>query len=164
VPIDWAYLLNDFNGRIGRQVFWIAMGAIFALNFLACYVARQIGGDRLSAIVDLLFTYPEFAIAIKRGRDRNMPVWLLGAFFAANALLDLLDVLGWSGTADRPGLLSTVIATPFTVLGLGLLADLGFRRATPPFSMLQFILILVAIVLALAILGVLIQLGGRSFP
>ena len=34
-------------------------------------------GDRLSAIVDLAFTYPEFAVAVKRGHDRNMPLWLV---------------------------------------------------------------------------------------
>ena len=64
------------------------------------FIAEQIQGDRLSAIVDLAFTYPEFAIAVKRGHDRNMPLWLIGAFFAASVLLDLLTVLGLAGTDD----------------------------------------------------------------
>jgi uncharacterized membrane protein YhaH (DUF805 family) len=128
--MNWAYLLNGFHGRIGRQTFWIAMGAITVTNVLACLVAGQIEGERLSAIVDLAFTYPEFAIALKRAHDRGLPVWLLIIFFTANGVLDLLDVLGWGGSADQPSMLSLAIAIPFTVFGLALLIELGFRRGT----------------------------------
>ncbi len=128
--MDWAYLLNGFHGRIGRQTFWIAMGAVVAAEIVGHLVADQIEGDRLGAIVDLAFTYPEFAIAVKRGHDRNMPVWLLGVFFGAGALLDLLTVLGWDVINDEPSMLSLVIAVPFTVIGLALLVELGFRRGT----------------------------------
>jgi len=128
--MDWAYLLNSFEGRIGRKTFWLAMGAVFALNVVAWYVAEQIQGDRLGAIVDLAFTYPEFAIAAKRAHDRNMPLWLLIAFFTANGVLDLLDVLGLAGTNEEPSVLSLFIAVPFTVLGLALLVELGFRKGT----------------------------------
>jgi uncharacterized membrane protein YhaH (DUF805 family) len=128
--MDWAYLLNSFHGRIGRQTFWIAMGVVAAAEIVGHLVANQIEGDRLGAIVDLAFTYPEFAIAVKRGHDRNMPVWLLGVFFGAGALLDLLTVLGWAGSDDEPSMLSLLIAVPFTVVGLALLVELGFRRGT----------------------------------
>jgi uncharacterized membrane protein YhaH (DUF805 family) len=128
--MDWDYLLNNFEGRIGRKTFWIAMGTVFAVNVLAWGIAEQIEGDRLGAIVDLAFTYPEFAIAVKRGHDRNMPLWLLVVFFAANAVLDLLDVLGWAGTNDEPSALSLAIAVPFTIFGIALLVELGFRKGT----------------------------------
>jgi len=128
--MDWGYLLNGFHGRIGRQAFWIAMVAVVVINVLACFVANQIAGERLSAIVDLAFTYPEFAIAVKRGYDRDLPVWLIAAFFVANGALDLLDVLGWSGNPDDLSMLSLAIAVPFTVLALALLVELGFRRGT----------------------------------
>jgi len=128
--MDWLYLLNSFEGRIGRQTFWIAMGAVAVVNVLACYVAQEIAGDRLSAIIDLAFTYPEFAIAAKRCRDRNLPLWLLAIFFVANGLLDLLSVIGWAGTSDEPSMVSLVIALPFTVFGIALLVELGFRRGT----------------------------------
>ena len=128
--MDWVYLLNGFHGRIGRQTFWIAMGVVAAAEIVGHLVANQIEGDRLGAIVDLAFTYPEFAIAVKRGHDRNLPVWLLGVFFGAGALLDLVTVLGWAGSDDEPSMLSLVIAVPFTVIGLALLVELGFRRGT----------------------------------
>ena len=128
--MDWAYLLNGFHGRIGRQTFWIAMGVVAAAEILGHLVANVIEGDRLGAIVDLAFTYPEFAIAVKRGHDRNLPVWLLGVFFGAGALLDLLTVLGWAGSDEEPSMVSLAIAVPFTVVGLALLVELGFRRGT----------------------------------
>ncbi len=128
--MDWAHLLNGFHGRIGRQTFWIAMAVLAVGEIFGHLIAEEIQGDRLGAIVDLAFTYPEFAVAIKRAHDRNMPVWLPGAFFAASAMLDLFTVLGWAGSDEAPSMLSLVIAVPFTVLGLALLVELGFRKGT----------------------------------
>ncbi len=128
--MDWAYLLNSFDGRIGRQTFWIAFGVVMVAEIFGHFIAEQIQGDRLSAIVDLAFTYPEFAIAAKRGQDRNMPLWLIGAFFAAGVLLDLLTVLDLAGTDEAPSAIALIIAVPFTVLGLVLLVELGFRKGT----------------------------------
>ena len=129
--MDWVYLLNSFDGRIGRKPFWIAFGVAAVANVVACYVAQQIDGNRLSAIVDLAFTYPQFAIAAKRAHDRDLPIWLLIVFFAANAVLDLFDVLGLSGSGDDPSMMSLAVALPFTVLGIALLIELGFRKGTP---------------------------------
>jgi uncharacterized membrane protein YhaH (DUF805 family) len=127
---DWRYLLDAFHGRIGRQTFWIALVLVLIANMLACYVAQQIGGDKLNAIVDLVFTYPEFAIAVKRGNDRNMPLWPIAIFFAGSVLLDLIAVLGLAGTSEQPSTLSYAITVPFTLLGIGLLVELGFRKGT----------------------------------
>jgi uncharacterized membrane protein YhaH (DUF805 family) len=128
--MDWRYLLDAFHGRIGRQTFWLALGAVLAVNIVACYAAQQIGGDKLNAVVDLIFTYPEFAIAVKRGNDRNMPLWPIAIFFAGSVLLDFLAVLDLTGTDEAPSTLSFAIAVPFTILGLGLLVELGFRKGT----------------------------------
>ncbi len=128
--MDWAYLFNSFDGRIGRRTFWIAILALAVAETAGHLIAETLQGDRLSAIVDLAFTYPVFAVAAKRGHDRNMPVWLPGGFFAAGALLDLLTVLGWAGTDEAPSALALAIAVPFTVLGLALLVELGFRKGT----------------------------------
>jgi uncharacterized membrane protein YhaH (DUF805 family) len=128
--MDWAYLFNSFDGRIGRKTFWIAMAVLTVAELFGHLIAETIQGDRLSAIVDLAFTYPEFAVALKRGHDRNLPLWLLIAFFGASAVLDLLTVLEMTGTEDEPNVLSLLIVVPFTVLGVALLVELGFRRGT----------------------------------
>jgi uncharacterized membrane protein YhaH (DUF805 family) len=128
--MDWLYLFNSFHGRIGRQTFWFAFIIVLIVEFIGHYVAEQLQGDRLSAIVDLAFTYPEFAVTIKRAHDRNMPDWVLIAFFAAGAFLDLLMVLGFAGTDENPSLISLAVAIPFSVLALALLVELGCRKGT----------------------------------
>ncbi|HTZ03935.1 MAG TPA: DUF805 domain-containing protein [Xanthobacteraceae bacterium] len=128
--MDWAYLYNTFEGRISRQTFWIGVVVLLVAELVAHVLAEEIQGDRLSAIVDLAFAYPEFALCLKRAHDRNLPLWLLIAFFFASALLDFLTVLEMTGTDDQPNLASIAIALPFTVLALVLLVELGFRRGT----------------------------------
>jgi|SRR5215470_3470144 len=128
--MDWWYLLTGFEGRISRKPYWIALLAVVAVEIAAHVVAYQIEGDRLSAIVDLAFSYPEFAILAKRGHDRDIPTWIPGLFFAISVLLDFLTVIGLGGTRDQPSTLALVIALPWMAFGLALLADLGLRRGT----------------------------------
>jgi uncharacterized membrane protein YhaH (DUF805 family) len=129
--MDWVFLYNSFEGRIGRQTFWIAVLILSVVEVAAHFIAEQMQGDRLSAIVDLAFVYPEFAVAVKRAHDRDMPILFLIVFFAASAVLDLLTVLQMTGTDDQPTMISVLIAVPFTILALFLLVELGFRRGTP---------------------------------
>jgi uncharacterized membrane protein YhaH (DUF805 family) len=128
--MDWAYLLNSFEGRISRKTFWIGMAVLVSAEILGHLVAQTLQGDRLSAIVDLAFTYPEIAIATKRAHDRDLPIWILIVFFGGGAMLDLLTVLQLTGSDEQPSGLSLVIAVPFTVLLVALLIELGFRRGT----------------------------------
>jgi uncharacterized membrane protein YhaH (DUF805 family) len=128
--MDWVYLLSSFEGRISRKTFWIAIAALIAAELAGYLIAQALQGDRLSAIVDLAFVYPEFAIAAKRAHDRDLPIWILIIFFGGGAVLDLLTVLELSGGTDQPSLMSLMIAVPFTVLLVALLIELGFRRGT----------------------------------
>jgi uncharacterized membrane protein YhaH (DUF805 family) len=128
--MDWFYLLNSFDGRISRQTFWIGIAVLLVAEIAAHLAAEAIQGDRLSAIVDLAFTYPEFAIAAKRAHDRDLPIWILIVFFGGGAVLDLLTVLDLTGSTEQPSVLSLFIAVPFTVLLVALMIELGLRRGT----------------------------------
>jgi uncharacterized membrane protein YhaH (DUF805 family) len=128
--MNWVYLLNSFEGRISRQTFWIGIAALVVAEILAHFAAEVLEGDRLSAIIDLAFTYPEFAIAAKRAHDRDLPIWILIVFFGGGAVLDLLTVLQLTGSSEQPSALSLFIAVPFTVLLVALLIELGLRRGT----------------------------------
>jgi len=128
--MDWAYLLSSFEGRISRQTFWIGIAVLLVAEIAAHLAAEAIQGDRLSAIVDLAFTYPEFAIAAKRAHDRDLPIWILIVFFGGGAVLDLLTVLDLTGSTEQPSVLSLFIAVPFTVLLVALMIELGLRRGT----------------------------------
>jgi uncharacterized membrane protein YhaH (DUF805 family) len=128
--MDWVYLLTRFDGRIGRQTFWTGIAVLLVAEIAAHLAAEAIQGDRLSAIIDLAFTYPEFAVAAKRANDRELPIWILIVFFGGGALLDLLTVMNLTGSTEQPSLLSLFIAVPFTVLLVALMIELGFRRGT----------------------------------
>jgi uncharacterized membrane protein YhaH (DUF805 family) len=128
--MDWVYLLNSFEGRISRQTFWIGIAVLLVAEITAHLAAEAIQGDRLSAIIDLAFTYPEFAIATKRAHDRDLPIWILIVFFGGGAVLDLLTVLDLTGSTEQPSVLSLFIAVPFTVLLVALMIELGLRRGT----------------------------------
>ncbi len=120
--MDWRYLLDSFDGRIGRKTFWIAMGVVGVAECAGVPRRQHIQGDKLNAIVDLVFNYPEFAIAVKRGHDRNLPIWLLSAFLRRQRAARPVHGarLGRHRRRSRASL-ALVIAVPFTVLGLALL-------------------------------------------
>jgi len=128
--MDWVYLFSSFEGRISRKTFWIGIAVLIVAELPVYLIAEALQGDRLSAIADLAFIYPEFAIAVKRAHDRDLPIWILVAFFGGEAVLDLLTVLEMSGSSEQPSVMSLFIAVPFTVLLVALLIELGFRRGT----------------------------------
>ncbi len=138
MPMDWAYLFNSFDGRIGRQTFWIGNGRVLTVaeTSSAMFIAEADPRRRLSAIVDLAFTYPEFAVARQtRPTTAICRFGCLIVFFCAGAVLDLLTVLELTGTDDEPAMLSLAIAVPFTVFGLVLAGRAWLpprhRRAEP---------------------------------
>ncbi len=129
--LDWKYLLTSFDGRIPRRHFWIALGALVVIEILCHLIANRIQGERLGAIVDLAFLYPEFAITAKRAHDRNIRTLVPSLFFAGAVLLDFLIILGLSGPSEQPTTLFLIVGIPVGLFGLALLIDLGFRRGTP---------------------------------
>jgi uncharacterized membrane protein YhaH (DUF805 family) len=129
--MDWAYgiyLFASFHGRINREPFWIAYGILAAIEIATQWPAYGIESERLKAVFDLALTYPEFAVAVKRANDRNLPPWVVGLFFAVNVALDLFILLTGNFDTDNP--FNEVIVYPLGLLALILLIELGFRRGT----------------------------------
>src|ERR1700730_8790496 len=124
----WIYVFTSFNGRINREPFWIACGILAAIEIAAQLLASQTEGETLSTVLDLAFTYPEFAIAVKRSNDRNLSPWVVALFFASNVALDLFTLL--NGPLDTADPVNGVILIPFALLGLVLIVELGFRPGT----------------------------------
>ncbi len=69
--MDWVDLFTGFHGRISRQPFWIGVLVLAVVETICQAVSHRIEGDRLGSIVDLAFSYPEFALTLKRAHDRN---------------------------------------------------------------------------------------------
>jgi uncharacterized membrane protein YhaH (DUF805 family) len=126
--MNWVHLFTSFEGRVSRQPFWIALAAFIAIDLVSMLTIED---DRLSAVFDLIMTYPQFAVCAKRGHDRNTPAWVVGLFFAFGVALDLMILSGWiTKDLSNPTPLVYAFAVPFLVLGLALIIDLGFRRGT----------------------------------
>ncbi len=128
--MDWNYLLWRFDGRIGRQTFWIAFLAVAAVEFLCHFAVMASGSERLSSIVSLAFGYPECAILAKRGHDRNVSTWVPATFYAYSSVIDFLFVIGAAGTRDEPSPLVVALTVPWIVFTLALLIDFGCRKGT----------------------------------
>lgn len=129
--MDWSHLLFGFDGRIGRKPFWIALLAVSAAEIVCHLLAQRLEGERLGAIVDLAFSYPEFAIFAKRAHDRGLATWVPGLFFLFGVVMDFLVIMGWGGGMDDPSTLFVLMSFPWTVFAIALLLDLGLRRGKP---------------------------------
>jgi uncharacterized membrane protein YhaH (DUF805 family) len=126
----WTYVFTSFSGRINREPFWIALGVLVALQIATQALADQIAGERLSAVLDLAITYPQFAVAAKRGNDRDIPPWIVRLFFAFSVAVDLFTLLNGTFALDTDNPLDALIAYPLGLAFLILLVELGFRRGT----------------------------------
>ena len=124
----WIYVFTSFNGRINREPFWIAFGILAAIEIATQWLAYQTEGETVSTVLDLAFTYPEFAVAVKRSNDRNLSPWVVALFFAINVALDLFTLL--NGELDSTDPINNIILIPFALLAIVLIVELGFRRGT----------------------------------
>src|ERR1700693_2516902 len=124
----WVYVFTSFQGRINREPFWIAVGIMATLEIVPQCLALQVEGDTLGTILDLAFTYPEFALAVKRANDRDLSPWVVALFFAGNVALDLFTLL--NGPLDTSNPINGIILIPFALLAVALIVELGFRRGT----------------------------------
>jgi uncharacterized membrane protein YhaH (DUF805 family) len=87
-----------FDGRISRKTFWLATLALFVIEVLLATVADMIAseldesaGDVAGNVILLVFLYPQFVVAAKRGHDRNIATWVIGSCYALFAVSNVLE-------------------------------------------------------------------------
>jgi uncharacterized membrane protein YhaH (DUF805 family) len=138
------YFFLNFDGRIGRKTFWLASITVFVIEILiaaiaavtAEEVASEAAGDLTMDIVLFVFLYLQFMIAVKRGHDRNISTWVIGAWYVVLAMFDVLRFFGWLRTSPNQNVFSSANLLSFAfimiagILSLALLIELGFRRGT----------------------------------
>jgi len=127
--MDLHRLFFSFDGRIGRQAYWLGFSLLVA-TALACWtIIIGLGGDeRAVAIAELALIYPEFAIVLKRANDRETPLPVVIAYFVLEVILSALPVLGLAGPAGQASDLFWIVFLPWLLVGVYLLVELGFRR------------------------------------
>ncbi len=90
--MDWNSLYTSFDGRIGRQAFWIGTLVLAAVHFvgggvISTIFGHGIFGSLLSIVLSLVLLYPSLAVAAKRWHDRDKSGWW--------SLIALIPVVGW---------------------------------------------------------------------
>ena len=143
--MKWIGFFANFDGRISRKRFWLALIAIFVIQIVIAAIAaataeqmaNEAAGDMAMDIVLFIFLYPQFVISVKRGHDRNISTWVISAAYILLALFDTLRFAGWLRTNPNQNTFSTANLMSFAfivivgVVSLALLIELGFRRGTP---------------------------------
>ena len=145
--MKWIYFFGDFDGRIGRKTFWLTSIAIFAAELVAAFVGALIiallSGDWEAKVADgwidavfLIFLYPQFIIDVKRGHDRNIPIWVIGLFYAALIVRYGLVKFSWLVTLPNQNVMSSTNVASFIatmllgIFSIALLVELGLRKGT----------------------------------
>jgi uncharacterized membrane protein YhaH (DUF805 family) len=90
--MDWNYLYTSFDGRIGRQSFWIGTLILAAVHWvggglMSTIFGHGIFGGLLRVVLSLVLLYPSLAVAAKRWHDRDKSGWW--------SLVALIPVVGW---------------------------------------------------------------------
>ncbi|WP_137389326.1 DUF805 domain-containing protein [Rhodoligotrophos defluvii] len=93
--IDWKFLLLDYQGRIGRALWWLGMLAVLVLSFIGYLL---FGSDGLLAyLTNLVLLFLTLCIHIKRCHDRDQSGWWV--------LLLFIPVVGFLWALINLGLL-----------------------------------------------------------
>jgi uncharacterized membrane protein YhaH (DUF805 family) len=143
--MKWLPFFGNFDGRISRKTFWLVSIAVFVIQVLIAVIAavtaegmaNEAAGDVAMDIVLFIFLYPQFIISVKRGQDRNISTWVIGAAFILLALFDVFRFAGWLPIHPNQNTFSATDLNAFAfilivgVISLALLVELGFRRGTP---------------------------------
>ena len=142
--MKWIRFFANFDGRISRKTFWLASIAVLVIELLIAAAAAataeefadEATGDLAMDIVLFAFLYPQFAISVKRGHDRNISTWVIGAWYVALAMSDILRCFGRLRSSPNQNVLSSANLISFAfimiagIISLALLIELGFRRGT----------------------------------
>lgn len=138
--MTWKSIFFDFDGRIGRQQWWLAMIAILfvsvALSFLANPMSwfsagqDQRGPNLAETLFSIAFLIPETAVTVKRFNDRNWPQWLPYAYAMVYLGFILLDHHGLLFASDRPTTLDLALVGSFAAIVIIVIIDNGLLRGT----------------------------------
>lgn len=124
--MDFKYLLTSFQGRIGRQQWWMGTIVMIAVALILYFVLMPILGMSMmmgfdpaggpgammgmmrrvafgQLIMTAILAYPATALMKKRLNDRDRPDWYLYVFWAPTVVNLLLGLTGLSFTTTDSG-------------------------------------------------------------
>src|SRR5688572_1235434 len=99
-------LYFSFQGRIGRQTFWLATLPILLITLSPILALDRLGSEKTEFYINLLslmFIWPSLAIQAKRWHDRDKSAWWI--------LINLVPLVGWIWVLVENGFLRGTIGT-----------------------------------------------------
>ncbi|SDH32281.1 Uncharacterized membrane protein YhaH, DUF805 family [Vibrio xiamenensis] len=78
--MDIKQLVFSFQGRVGRQTFWLWNLAYYGIIFLAIFLSNKLlpsYAHLLLPLILLAMLYPDLAVTAKRWHDRDKSSWWL---------------------------------------------------------------------------------------
>jgi uncharacterized membrane protein YhaH (DUF805 family) len=135
---------TTFDGRIGRQEWWIGIGIMFVIAIVLMVITGFIFGDgffgRLVQLIVSLVMLALFAgVSVRRLHDRNKAAnpWLI-IFVAPSLLYNVMNLFGIGFTRIEfmgvsmltPGFLARVVMFASAVVGIWALVELGILKGT----------------------------------
>jgi uncharacterized membrane protein YhaH (DUF805 family) len=124
--MDLKFLFTSFDGRIGRQQWWIGTIILFVIALVLYFVLLPVlglsmmsgfdpagGPDALMSmmrkaaigqvILTAIFAYPATALMKKRLNDRDRPGWFVAVFWAPTVVNLILGLAGLNITSTDMG-------------------------------------------------------------
>ena len=135
--MKWIKFFISLEGRIGRKTFWLTSIVAIAVQLVVIVISGvllaaltmddgpiRVGneGSWLTTVPTIALFYPKFVIDAKRGHDRNIPLWVIGSFYACVAVRELLVSFGWLTIFPNQNVIS---ATNVVVRGDAAAGDCG---------------------------------------
>jgi uncharacterized membrane protein YhaH (DUF805 family) len=89
--MDWGHLFFNFNGRINRGKYWLAMlvyGGIYIVLAVLGYVTDQSAiYQAINGMLNIVIFISSLAVGVKRLHDRSKSGWYLMLFYIVPGLL-----------------------------------------------------------------------------
>lgn len=138
--MTWMHLFFGFDGRIGRQQWWLAMLPLLLVSLCASFLANpmswfsdlvaQRGPNLAETLFSLALLIPETAVTVKRFNDRNWPQGLAYGYATVFLLYIILDHYRLVLASQVPSIVEFGFASSVAAIMLVIIFDNGFLRGT----------------------------------
>jgi uncharacterized membrane protein YhaH (DUF805 family) len=133
--MDFNYLFTSLDGRINRAKWWAGFIIIIVVAIVVGLIVLSVLGDSVagrivSFIVQLILSYPAYAVGAKRFQDRNKPAMYALVGIAIGLLYGLLAIFGVVGDPVSQGALDWIFMLAFLAVGIWYLVELGILKGT----------------------------------
>jgi len=131
--MDWGHLFFNFNGRINRAKYWLAM-----LVYCGIYIVLAIFGyltdnsaiyQAINGMLNIVIFISSLAVGVKRLHDRNKSGWYLVLFYIVPGILLTAGIAIGTFMEDSI-VLAGILGLLAFAIGVWAFVELGCLRGT----------------------------------